>query len=222
MPQPQGAALEEIRARRERLRERYLRPVADRPATTAAGVHHVALICRDVEETIRFYQEFLGFPLVELVENRDYPGSSHFFFDLGNHNLLGFFDFPGHEHPPFTETVGGVQHLAISVGAEQFAAAKRRFDQAGFEYLGPDRGVEDSLYFRDPNGVGLELYREELGRFLGDANPGVTLAQVRSLGEASGEVVGMAGESNGTNGILVWRPLSQQSPFPCYALPDPD
>jgi catechol 2,3-dioxygenase-like lactoylglutathione lyase family enzyme len=33
----------------------------------------VALICRDVEETIRFYQDFLGFPLVELVENRDEP-----------------------------------------------------------------------------------------------------------------------------------------------------
>jgi glyoxylase I family protein len=31
----------------------------------------VALICRDVEETIRFYKDFLGFPLVELVENRD-------------------------------------------------------------------------------------------------------------------------------------------------------
>ena len=78
MPQPEGAELEEIRSRRERLRERYLRGPGDRPATPAAGVHHVALICRDVEETIRFYQDFLGFPLVELVENRDYPGSSHF------------------------------------------------------------------------------------------------------------------------------------------------
>src|SRR5215218_5400577 len=107
MPQPEGAELEEIRASRKRLRERYLRPAADRAATTAAGVHHVALICRDVEETIRFYQEFLGFPLVELVENRDYPGSSHFFFDIGNRNLLGFFDFPGHDHPPFAETIGG-------------------------------------------------------------------------------------------------------------------
>ena len=168
MPQPQGAELEAVRARRAELKDKYLRAPGQRPPTPTGGVHHVALICRDVEETIRFYQEFLGFPLVELVENRDYPGSSHFFFDLGNHNLLGFFDFPGHQHPPFAEAIGGVQHLAISVSAEQFAAAKRRFDQAGIEYLGPDRGVEDSLYFRDPNGVGLELYREELGRFLGE------------------------------------------------------
>jgi glyoxylase I family protein len=168
VPQPQGIELEEIRARRERLRERYLKPVAERPGTAVLGVHHVALICRDVEETIRFYQDFLGFPLVELVENRDYPGSSHFFFDIGNRNLLGFFDFPGHEHPSFTETIGGVQHIAISVSAEQFAMARERFDRAGIEYLGPDRGVDDSLYFRDPNGVGLELYREDLGVFNGE------------------------------------------------------
>src|SRR6266567_4712786 len=119
------------------------------------------------QETIRFYQEFLGFPLVELVENRDYAGSNHFFFDIGNHNLLGFFDFPGHDHPAFTETIGGVQHLAISISAEQFEAAKKKLDQAGIDYLGPDRGVMDSMYFRDPNGIGLELYQEELGIFNG-------------------------------------------------------
>ena len=167
MPQPQGAELEAVRARRAALKEKYLRPLGERPRTPVRGVHHVALVCRDVEQTIRFYQELLGFPLVELVENRDYAGSSHFFFDIGNRNLLGFFDFPGHDHPPFAETIGGVQHLAISVSADQFAAARRRLDEAGVDYLGPDRGVEDSLYFRDPNGVGLELYREDLGLFLG-------------------------------------------------------
>jgi glyoxylase I family protein len=168
MPQPEGRELEEVRERRARLRDKYVRPSAGRPATTARGVHHVALICQDVEETIRFYQDLLGFPLVELVENRDYAGSSHFFFDIGNSNLLGFFDFPGHDHPPFMETIGGVQHIALSVTAEGFAAAKARFDEAGLEYLGPDRGVENSLYVRDPNGIGIELYREELGVFEGE------------------------------------------------------
>jgi glyoxylase I family protein len=120
-----------------------------------------------VEETIQFYQEFLGFPLVELVENRDYAGSSHFFFDIGNHNLLGFFDFPGHEHPAFMETIGGLQHMAISISPEQYDGARKRFDEAGFAYLGPDRGVEESMYFRDPNGLQVELYREELGVFVG-------------------------------------------------------
>jgi glyoxylase I family protein len=167
MPQPQGQELDKIRARREELRQRYLRPPGERPASTVQGVHHLALICRDVEETIQFYQEFLGFPLVELVENRDYAGSSHFFFDIGNRNLLGFFDFPGHDHPAWQETIGGVQHLAISISPEQYAAAKDKLDAAGVDYLGPDRGVEESMYFRDPNGVGLELYREELGVFDG-------------------------------------------------------
>ncbi len=168
MPQPEGAQLEAVRARREELKRRYLRPVADRPPTTTRGVHHVAFICRDVEETVRFYQEFLGFPLVEMVENRDYQGSTHFFFDIGHGNLLGFFDFPGHNHPPSKETVGGVQHLALSVDAEQFATARKKLDESGTEYVGPDRGVEDSLYIRDPNGVPLELYQERLGIFNGE------------------------------------------------------
>src|SRR5215210_3453215 len=137
MPQPEGQELAAIRERRAQLREEYLHARADQPPTTGRGLHHAALICRDVEETIRFYQELIGFPLVELVENRDYAGSSHFFFDIGNGNLLGFFDFPGHDHPPFSETIGGVQHLAISVSADQLLAAKEKLDAAQVEYLGP-------------------------------------------------------------------------------------
>jgi glyoxylase I family protein len=167
MAEPEGAELEAIRAHRDELRETYLRPLAERPTSTVRGVHHLALVCKDVEETIRFYQDFLGFPLVELVENRDYAGSSHFFFDIGNRNLLGFFDFPGLGSPPYEETIGAVQHLALSVDREQFDAAKARLDEAGVAYLGPDRGADDSLYLRDPNGVGLELYREDLGVFEG-------------------------------------------------------
>ena len=167
MPEPRGKELDAVRERRVHLRQHYLVSPNERPKTTARGIHHAALICRDVETTIDFYQGLLGFPLVELIENRDYAGSSHFFFDVGNGNLLGFFDFPGHDHPGFMETIGGVQHIAISVDAAQFAAAKARFDAAGIEYLGPDRGADDSLYVRDPNGVGIELYEEEIGVFDG-------------------------------------------------------
>lgn len=167
MPQPTGDELTAVRARREQLRAKYLMDKANRPPSTARGIHHAAFVCKDVEQTIRFYQGFLGFPLVELVENRDYTGSSHFFFDLGNRTLLGFFDFPGHDHDDYRETIGALQHMAISVSPEQFTAAKQKLDAAGIEYVGPDRGVEDSVYFRDPNGMGIELYREELGRFEG-------------------------------------------------------
>lgn len=167
MPQPQGAELERVRERRDELRAKYLRPARERSVTPVSGVHHLALICRDVEETIHFYQDFLGFPLVELVENRDYAGSSHFFFDIGNGNLLGFFDFPGHDHPDFMETIGGVQHIALSTAPERFAEIKKKLDAEGIEYLGPDRGAENSMYLRDPNGIGLEFYDERLGFFEG-------------------------------------------------------
>jgi glyoxylase I family protein len=165
MPEPEGDELARIHEHRDDLKKQYL--ATARPPTTARGVHHVALICRDVEETILFYQGLLGFPLVEMVENRDYRGSTHFFFDIGHENLLGFFDFPGHPHPEFSETLGGLQHLAISVDAEHFAAAKAKLDEQGIDYLGPDRGVMNSLYLRDPNGASIELYNSEVGVFEG-------------------------------------------------------
>ncbi len=169
MPQPSGSELEAIRERRRAIRDQYLRPSAKRPPTIGRGIHHAALICRDVVETIDFYQGLLGFPLVELVENRDYAGSSHFFFDVGNSNLLGFFDFPGYELPPFMETIGGVQHIAISVDHDHFVAAQEKLDDAGINYDGPNRGIDESMYLRDPNGVGIELYEEQIGVFDGRA-----------------------------------------------------
>ena len=107
--------LEAAAAERERLRAAYLQKPARRPASTARGVHHLALLCSDVERTIRFYQELLGFPLVELFENRDYKGSTHLFFDLGHDNSLAFFDFPDLGLGPYAEVLGGFHHLAISV-----------------------------------------------------------------------------------------------------------
>ena len=65
----------------ETLRRRHLR--TDRPDSSARGVHHLALLSSDVERTIDFYQGLLEFPLTELFENRDYTGSTHFFFDIG-------------------------------------------------------------------------------------------------------------------------------------------
>jgi glyoxylase I family protein len=149
-------------ARRHELRERYLTPEAERPASNGGGVHHLALICSEPERTIRFYQDLLGFPLVELFENRDYPGSSHFFFDIGNRNLLAFFDFPGLGLEPVPEGLGGVQHVAISVTPEVFEAAKLRLAAAGLEYRGPDLGVEESIYFKDPDNIQVELIRQPL------------------------------------------------------------
>jgi glyoxylase I family protein len=81
----------------------------------------------------------------------------HFFFDLGAGNLLAFFDFPGLGLGPAVETLGSLQHLAISVTGEELAAARARVEAEGIEYRGPDLGVENSIYLRDPDGIQIEL-----------------------------------------------------------------
>jgi glyoxylase I family protein len=161
----------EFAVKREQWAARYLRPSAERPQSTARGVHHMALICDDVERTIQFYQELCGFPLVELMENRDYKGSTHLFFDIGHDNLLAFFDFPGLGLQPGIEALGGVQHIAISTTPDNLERVKARLDAQGVPYLGPDRGVTTSIYFKDPDGIQIELIAEPLrvmdGRGLG-------------------------------------------------------
>jgi glyoxylase I family protein len=101
------------------------------------------------------------------VENRDYPGSSHLFFDVGNGNLLGFFDFPGLGLEQGVEAIGGVQHVAISVDRPTWEALRMRLDDEGVPYVGPDRGIEESMYLRDPDGIGIELLSDPLMFFGG-------------------------------------------------------
>ena len=156
--------LEAINAERERIKGDYLQDSGDRPPSSAQGLHHFALICSDVERTVRFYQDVLGFPLTEIVENRDYAGSSHFFFDIGNGNLLAFFDLPGLDLGPYAEVLGGLHHLAISVTQEKWDHLRGKLDAAGIEYLVES---EKSIYFRDPDGARLELLADPLGEMYG-------------------------------------------------------
>ena len=158
---PDQAARESERAR---IRAAHLRPSGERPASTARGLHHTALISSDVETTVRFYQDVLGFPLTELIENRDYPGSSHFFFDIGNQNLLAFFDFPGLDVGPYAEVLGGLHHMAISVEPERWQQIAKRFDEAGVQYVVHS---EVSMYFTDPDGARIELIADPLGEMYG-------------------------------------------------------
>jgi glyoxylase I family protein len=164
---PTESELVELEARRAELREQYLRPAAERAQSPGRGIHHAALICSDVERTIQFYQGLLEFPLVELVENRDYKGSSHFFFDLGNSTLLGFFDFPGLGLEPGVESIGSVQHIAISVPRDRWEQLRTKLDDAGVTYMGPDQGIVESMYFKDPDGIQIELLSDPLMYFAG-------------------------------------------------------
>ena len=158
---PDPAALNAVR---DRIRAEHLKPVGQRPASTARGLHHTALISSDVERTIRFYQDLLGFPLTELIENRDYAGSSHFFFDIGHDNLLAFFDFPGLPVGPYAEVLGGLHHMAISVDPDRWRDLIGRLAAAGVQHE-VHSGV--SVYFRDPDGARIELIADPLGEMYG-------------------------------------------------------
>jgi catechol 2,3-dioxygenase-like lactoylglutathione lyase family enzyme len=153
-----------VNAERERIRATYLSPESSRPESSARGLHHVALVSSNVEQTVRFYQELLEFPLTEIFENRDYAGSNHFFFDIGNGNLIAFFDFPGLDVGPYAEVLGGLHHLAISVEPSRWEHLKAKLDEAGVEYLS-ESGT--SIYFRDPDGARLELIADPLGEMYG-------------------------------------------------------
>jgi catechol 2,3-dioxygenase-like lactoylglutathione lyase family enzyme len=159
-----GIDLAAVEAERARIRDAYLKPAGERPASTARGLHHTALISSDVERTVRFYQDVLGFPLTELIENRDYPGSSHFFFDIGHGNLLAFFDFPGLEVGPYAEVLGGLHHMAISVDPERWEKLVGRLTAAGVAHE-VHSGV--SVYFKDPDGARIELIADPLGEMYG-------------------------------------------------------
>ncbi len=153
-----------IDAERARLRASYLTQAADRPPSSARGIHHTALLSSSVERTIQFYQGVLEFPLTEVIENRDYRGSTHFFFDVGNGNLLAFFDFPGMDLGPYAEVLGGLHHIAISVSPDKWAYLRKKLGEAGVAYQ-EESGT--SIYFRDPDGARMELLADPLGEMSG-------------------------------------------------------
>ena len=147
------------------LKERYLRPPSQRPTSSARGLHHFALLCNNVEETIIFYQDLLEMPLVELFENRDYQGSTHFFFDVGHGNHLAYFDFPGLYGGEYQEVIGGLHHIALSVEKSKWDRLVAKLETAGIEI----QIVNDSsAYFAGPNGERLELLTYPLNDMYGN------------------------------------------------------
>jgi catechol 2,3-dioxygenase-like lactoylglutathione lyase family enzyme len=159
------AERERLTAARDRIRAAHLVAREGRPPSSARGVHHIALVSSDVERTVRFYQDILGFPLTTMFENRDLGGSTHFFFDIGNGNSLAYFDLPGVDPSAYAEVLGGLHHLAISMEPEQWEAAKARLEAAGIESAHVDG---TSLYFFGPDGERLELIADPLGSMYGE------------------------------------------------------
>ncbi|UUZ67497.1 VOC family protein [Polaromonas sp. P2-4] len=129
-------------------------------------VHHVAYRCKDVKETVEWYEKHLGMKFVLAIAENEVPSTNapdpymHIFLDAGNGNILAFFELPS--QPPMDRdrnTPNWVQHLALKVDSvNTLAATKQRLESEGIEVIGPtDHTIFKSIYFFDPNGHRLEL-----------------------------------------------------------------
>jgi len=147
------------------------------------GINHLALVCRDMEETVKFYTEVLDMPLIKTINLPD--GGQHFFFDCGGDTALAFFwwanapaaapgiaaveDFPT---KPMS-AVGSMNHVAFEVPEDRLQDYCDRLQAAGVPTLPMVINHDDSpsgvsaklhegvfvrsVYFRDPNGIMLEF-----------------------------------------------------------------
>jgi catechol 2,3-dioxygenase-like lactoylglutathione lyase family enzyme len=125
-------------------------------------ISHPAFFGTKLDETIRFYTELLGMEMVLRQPNLDDPSMEHLFFHVGEDNFIAYFlvkeEPAGARYAPAKPGIGGMNHLAIDVHEASFAQALERLQAAGVDVRGPiDRGYERSIYFKDPNGVRIEL-----------------------------------------------------------------
>lgn len=127
---------------------------------------HFAYPCRDAEETRRFYEDVLGLPLVNCMRSDTVPSTgehlayAHLFFEMGDGSYVAFFDLGSNEMPvPSPNTPDWVEHLALEVDTvEDVVELKRRLEANGVETTDVvDHEFIKSVYFRDPNGLRLEI-----------------------------------------------------------------
>lgn len=125
-----------------------------------SGVHHLTLIGSNRADTIAFYEGVLGMPFVFEQPNLDVPEENHLYFDAGDGRLITFFvrETRVTDSTPVPEVIGNVHHIAYEVSREVYDRAVGNLADLGYPNSGAvDRGFMSSLYFRDPNGLLLEL-----------------------------------------------------------------
>jgi catechol 2,3-dioxygenase-like lactoylglutathione lyase family enzyme len=126
------------------------------------GLHHNAYRCRDSEQTRRFYEDFLGLPLVnafEITESKTGRATRvlHAFYEMEDGSSLAFFEDPDTAFE-FKDQRDFDLHIALEVQAEDLEPMLAKGQAAGIETRGiSDHGFIDSIYFRDPNGYVIEL-----------------------------------------------------------------
>ena len=127
---------------------------------TILGLHHITLICTDAQRTIDFYTQTLGLRLVKKTVNFDAPESYHLYFgdETGRPGTaVTFFEWPDARQG--SPGIGGTHHFALAVADyDGLLRWKRRLVDLGLKVEGPlDRHYFQSIYFRDPDGVILEI-----------------------------------------------------------------
>jgi glyoxalase family protein len=127
---------------------------------TILGLHHITLVTKDAQRTVDFYTRVLGLRLVKQTVNFDDPGAYHLYFgdETGSPGTaITFFEWPW--AVPGKPGIGGTHHLALGVADRAgLLRWKRRLTGLGLRVNGPlDRHYFESIYFKDPDGVILEI-----------------------------------------------------------------
>jgi catechol 2,3-dioxygenase-like lactoylglutathione lyase family enzyme len=133
------------------------------------GVDHVAYVTWNLEETVHFYRDVLGFPFAHCIlapgwGNNGHPDFAHLFFDLGAGARLAFFYYfgvPDYQDPNLTELLRKGRHLALLVDTEEeLDDYERRLEAVGHDHYRYKHELIESLYMTDPNGYHIEITRK--------------------------------------------------------------
>ena len=133
-----------------------------------AGVHHTARPTWKLGETVHFYRDLLGLPLVHAISARgwgpeEHADFLHFFFDSGNGSTIAFFYYIGTTAPEFATPRDDYRYRATHTAwrvtsREDLLATRAKVEAAGIEVKYQIRHeVIESIYFDDPNGYSVEV-----------------------------------------------------------------
>ncbi|MFC7046084.1 VOC family protein [Halobacteriaceae archaeon GCM10025711] len=150
------------------------------------GTDHVTIWGSNAPDTIAFYRDLLGMPLVLRQPNLDDPSQTHLFFDTGDGRILTVFVSDDRESAtrPQHGGVGSVHHLSFSVAPAAFEDVLAALDADGRGYNVFDRGIFHSVYTRDNNGLVVELATDKFD--VPDDRRGEVLATAQRIREDAG------------------------------------
>jgi len=125
------------------------------PIDPQVRIGHVHLKVADLERAIGFYRDVLGFELMQRMGDQ-----AAFLSAGGYHHHIGLNTLESLDgQPPPFGTTGLYHHAIVYPSRAALADALRRLIAAGIGLEGAaDHGVSQSLYLRDPDGNGVELY----------------------------------------------------------------